>query len=193
MTRPRRWWPVALLLAAAGAPAAGAQGPPVPDARVATGELGFDAGSTMGRFGGTTREVEGEVRGGSSPAAVRGWVRFAARSLRTGIGQRDRHMWESLEAERHPEIRLDVERVEPTGARGDTVVARVHGHLTVRGVRRPVVAVAEGWRTAEGFRVRSRFPIDLREWEIGGLRRMLGTLRVRERVTVHADLVFTGG
>lgn len=194
----RRWLTVALLLAAGSARAAaqdvetGAATGAVPDARLVSGELAFDANSSVGRFSGTTHEVEGEVQGGSSPAAVRGWVEFAARSLRTGIGQRDRHMWESLEAEAHPRIRLDVERVEPTGMRGDTVLARVHGHLTVRGVRRPVVADAEGWRTTGGFQVRGRFPLDLGDFQIGGLRRMFGTLRVREQVTVRADLAFAG-
>ena len=98
-----------------------------------------------------------------------------------------------LVVEDDPDIRLDVERVEPTGMRGDTVLAQVHGHLTVRGVRRPVVATAEGWRTAGGFRVRSRFPLDLGEFRIGGLRRMLGVLRVDEEVTVRAELTFAGG
>ena len=165
----------------------------VPTARLTAGELAFDASATIGgRFSGTTREGEAEVTGGESVEQVRGWVRFAARSLRTGIGQRDRHMWESLEAERHPTISFEIERVEPTGARGDTTIARVHGQLTLRGVRRPVVAPVEAWRTANGFRVRTRFPIDLGDFQVGGLRRMMGTLRVSEDVTVRADLTFAG-
>ena len=60
----------------------------------------------------------------------------------------------------------------------------------MRGVRRPVVALVEGWPVDGGFRVRTRFPVDLGDFGVGGLRRMMGTLRVREGITVRADLTF---
>lgn len=183
----------ALLCAALVTPAGswgalGAQA--VPDARVESGTLGFEARATVGDFDGESSEVTGAVTGGATPSAVRGWVELPARSLRTGIGLRDRDMWKSLEAERHPQIRLDVTGVEAQGARGDTVLAQVRGTLTVRGVTRPVSAPVAAIPTAHGFRVQGRFPIDLREWEIGGLKRMLGTLRVDPAVTVRFDLLF---
>ncbi|HEY0970138.1 MAG TPA: YceI family protein [Gemmatimonadales bacterium] len=165
----------------------------VPDARVASGTVGFEADATVGDFEGESSEVSGEVTGGPTPAAVRGWVAFPARSLRTGIGLRDRDMWKSLEADRHPEIRLEITRVAVEGVRGDTVLARVDGTLTVRGVARPVSSPVAAVRTADGFHVSGRFPIDLREWKIGGLRRMLGTLRVDPEVVVKFDLRLVGG
>lgn len=196
--RARRRWLAATLAVAAwclallgGARDLAAQA--VPDARVVSGTVGFEARASVGDFDGTSSEVSGEVAGGATPAAVRGWVAFPASSLRTGIGLRDRDMRKSLEADRHPEIRLDVTGVAMEGARGDTVHAVVRGTLTVRGVARPISSPVAAVRTADGFQVRGRFPIDLREWKIGGLRRMFGTLSVDPEVMVRFELTFGGG
>lgn len=181
---------------AVGAPPGGAEsarpaeGQAVPDARVVEGLLAFDAHASVGDFGGETRAVTGEVRGGASPGDVRATVRTEAASLRTGIGARDGHMRESLDAEHHPEIRLVVEEVEATGTAGDTVLTRVRGTLTIRGISRPVTIPVTAVRQGSGFVVRSSFPVDLRDYEVTGLRRMLGMLRVDPMVTVRAELTF---
>jgi polyisoprenoid-binding protein YceI len=196
--RIRPWIAAALVVAAwCAAPATGrvvaAQAAPaqqVPDARLVSGTVGFEARATVGDFEGTSSEVSGAVRGAATPAAVRGWVAFPARSLHTGNGLRDRDMWKSLQADDHPEIRLEVTDVAVQGTRDDTVLAMVHGTLTVRGVARPISSPVNAVRTAHGFQVRGRFPIDLREWKLGGLRRMLGTLRVDPEVMVKFDLKF---
>ncbi|MHB1222805.1 MAG: YceI family protein [Gemmatimonadaceae bacterium] len=165
-------------------------GQAVPDARLVEGLLAFDANSSVGDFGGETRQVSGEVRGGASPGDVRATVRTEAASLRTGISARDGHMRESLDAEHHPQIRLAVEAVEAAGTIGDTVQARVHGTLTIRGISRPVTVPVTAVRQGAGFVVRASFPVDLRDYEITGLRRMLGMLRVDPMVTVRAELTF---
>jgi hypothetical protein len=40
------------------------------------------------------------------------------------------------------------------------------------------------------LRLRSDFPLDLSDYEIGGLSRMLGVLRMQEGIDVHVDLTF---
>jgi polyisoprenoid-binding protein YceI len=183
-------------LHAAGAGAGGSgrgrlvDGQAVPDARLVDGLLAFDAHASVGDFGGETRAVTGEVRGGASLADVRATVRFEAASLRTGISTRDGHMRESLDAEHHPEIRLAVEGVEAAGTVGDTVHARVRGTLTIRGISRPVTVPVAAVRQDAGFVVRASFPVDLRDYKVTGLRRMLGMLRVDPMVTVRAELNF---
>lgn len=163
---------------------------PVPDARLVEGLLAFDASSSLGNFGGETRAVAGEVRGGASLADVRASVRTEAASLRTGVDARDGHMRESLDAEHHPEIRLAVDGVAADGTTGDTVHVRVSGTLTIRGVSRPVTVPVAAVRQGAGFVVRARFPVDLRDYKVTGLRRMLGMLRVDPMVTVRAELTF---
>ena len=43
----------------------------------------------------------------------------------------------------------------------------------------------------QGLRVRSDFPVNLKEYEIGGLSKMLGVLRMDEHIEVHVDLRFS--
>ena len=42
----------------------------------------------------------------------------------------------------------------------------------------------------DALRLRSDFPLDLGDYEIGGLTRMLGMLRMQEGIEVHVDLRF---
>jgi len=189
---------IAMLAAVTGdATPAGAQSVPpggmsgaVRAARVTGGTLAFEADATTGRFEGTTTTLQGEVRPAPPPAIATGWVSFAARTLKTGRGMRDRHMLESLEAEAHPEIRLDVERVTPTATAGDTTRATVTGTLTIKGISRPVEVPAVVVRNATGYALNARFPIDLRNWKVGGLSRLLGTVKMDPAVTIRVEVAF---
>jgi hypothetical protein len=42
-------------------------------------------------------------------------------------------------------------------------------------------------------RMRSDFPLNLKEYGIGGLSKMLGMLKMHENIEVHVDLVFSAG
>ena len=46
------------------------------------------------------------------------------------------------------------------------------------------------WKDGEFLRVRSDFPVDLGDYEIGGLTKMLGMLRMQEGIEVQVDLTF---
>lgn len=164
--------------------------PAVRSARVTSGTLAFDARARVGDFSGTTQEVTGEVRGAATADGATGWVSFPAASLRTGNGRRDRDMRKSLEAEQHPEIRLHVSRITPQATRGDTVDVLLDATLTVKGIARPVQAPATVVILPAAYRVTSSFPIDLREWNVKGLSRMLGMLTVDPEMTVRAELEF---
>ncbi len=47
------------------------------------------------------------------------------------------------------------------------------------------------WKEGSGLRVRTDFPVDLGDYKIGGLTKMLGVLRMEEAIEVHVDLAFT--
>ncbi|HEX3158188.1 MAG TPA: YceI family protein [Gemmatimonadaceae bacterium] len=189
---------IAMLAAMAGdAARASAQSVPpgapsnaVRAARVTGGTLAFEANATTGPFEGTTTTVQGEVRPAPPPAIATGWVSFAARTLKTGRGMRDRHMLGSLEAEAHPEIRLAVERVTPTATAGDTTRATVTGTLTIKGISRPVEVPAVVVRNPTGYALTARFPIDLRDWKVSGLSRLLGAVKMDPAVTIRVELAF---
>jgi hypothetical protein len=100
----------------------------IPSMPLASGRLSFDGHASVADFTGTTTTVTGEMTGGESLAAVRGWVESPVKTLDTDNG----------------------------GA----------------------------------LRLRSDFPLDLGDYEIGGLTKMLGMLRMEEGIEVHVDLTF---
>ena len=42
----------------------------------------------------------------------------------------------------------------------------------------------------DGVRVRGTTPLNLKDYEIGGLTKMMGMLKMHEEIVVHVDLVF---
>ena len=92
----------------AQAPVVGVPGPvPVPNLRLASGTLRFEADATIGDFSGVTSAVTGELRRATAPGLVHGWVEAPVRSLRTGIRRRDGHMYATMDADRYPTLRFE--------------------------------------------------------------------------------------
>ncbi len=171
------------------ATAALAQGP-IPTARLVRGTLSFDGHSTVGDFVGTTDSVRADLKGGLDLAAVRGWVEARAATLHTGSGRRDRDLRKSMEVDTFPTMRFDLAGVRPGDAQGDSVAVTLHGQLTIHGITREVDVPARVWVGSDTIRVRSDFPLDLKDHRIGGLSKMLGVLKMQEHIEVHVDLVF---
>lgn len=181
-----------LLLVAGSVLAAGnaAAQRPIPDGAVRSGSLSFDGHSTTGDFTGTTTTITGEMTGGPKLASVRGWVEAQVRTLVTGNGRRDADLNKSMESDKYPAIRYDLDDVLPGEARGDTVAVTLHGSFLIHGVRQQAVIPATVVFLADGFRVRGEVPLNLKTFKIGGLTKMLGLLRMREEILVHVDLTF---
>ncbi len=171
------------------ATAALAQGP-IPTARLVRGTLSFDGHSTVGDFVGTTDSVRANLSGGLDLAAVRGWVEALVATLHTGSGRRDRDLRKSMEVDTFPTMRFDLAGVRSGDAQGDSVAVTLHGQLTIHGVTRQVDLPARVWVGTDTIRVRSDFPLDLKDHRIGGLSKMLGVLKMHEHIEVHVDLVF---
>lgn len=181
---------LAAAIGAAGAPAFAQLGGPVPPGRVVSGRLSFDGHATVGDFTGVTTEVSGEMTGGEAIEEVRGWVEAPVATLRTGDRKRDRDMNGSLESDKYPVIRFELTGVTPRGGEGDSTAATLEGRMMIHGVTREVSLPARIVRRDGNVRVRSDFPLNLEDYEIGGLSRMLGMLRMSEHIEVHVDLTF---
>ncbi len=162
----------------------------IPSMRLASGTLSFDGHATVGDFTGTTTTVTGEMTGGDSLAAIRGWVESPVKTLDTGDGKRDKDLNKSMESNKYPTMRFDLAGVAPGGAPGDTASVRLQGRLTLHGVTREVTLPGLVDSSGETLRLRSDFPLDLGDYEIGGLTKMLGMLRMQEGIEVHVDLTF---
>jgi polyisoprenoid-binding protein YceI len=162
----------------------------IADAPLKGGTLSFDGRATLGDFVGTTDSVRGEMRGGGTLADVRGWVEANVASLRTGNGKRDKDMRKSMEVEQHPTMRFDLAQVEPGKRTGDTVAIRLRGTLTIHGVTQQVDVPGRVWAEGDDWRLRADFPLNVKDYAVGGLSKLLGVLKMSEHITVHVDVTF---
>jgi polyisoprenoid-binding protein YceI len=163
------------------------------DGRVLSGTLSFDGHATVGDFTGTTSTVSGRLMGAADLAEVRGWVEAPVRTLKTGDGKRDKDLNKSMESEKYPLLRFDLARVARRSGSADSLAVLLYGELRIHGVTRSVELPATVQFTDSTTRLRSDFPLNLKDYRIGGLSRMLGMLRMYEDIEVHVDLVFGPG
>jgi polyisoprenoid-binding protein YceI len=167
-----------------------AQQLPIPDGSVREGVLSFDGHASVGAFTGRTTEVSGRLQGAEDLAGVSGWVEAPVRSLATGKDKRDRDLNKSMESDTFPVLRFELVRVEPGGGRADSLAATLVGRMILHGVTRDVELPATLAFRDTGVRVTSDFPLNLKDYHIGGLSRLLGILKMDEHIEVHVDLTF---
>lgn len=168
----------------------GAQERSIPSGRLVSGTLSFDGHATAGDFVGTTTTVSGQVAGALDLAGVRGWVEAPVQTLKTGNGKRDRDLNKSMESDKYPTLRFDLSRVTRSGGSTDSIGVMLHGRLQIHGVSRDVELPGSVHFTGTQARVRTDFPLNLKDYRIGGLSKLLGMLKMYEDIEVHADLVF---
>ena len=155
-----------------------------------SGRLSFDGKATLGDFTGVTMSVTGELVGAATIEGVRGWVEAPARTLVTGNGRRDRDMYASLEVDRYPTLRFDLDDLAVGTASGDSVPATLRGRFTLHGVTRPHAVPGWIWLGERRARFSGRLPMNLRDYQIGGLSKMLGVLKMDEEIVVKIDVTF---
>ena len=165
----------------------------IPDGRVTSGTLSFDGRATAGDFVGTTSTVSGQLSGASDVTGVRGWVETPVNSLKTGNGKRDKDLNKSMESDKFPVLRFQLARVTRTGGTADSFAVVLHGALAIHGVTREVDVPGTIQLAGSTARVRTDFPLNLKDYHIGGLSKMLGLLKMYEDIKVHCDLAFQLG
>ena len=177
----------------AGSPLSGQSVAPISEGRVISGTLSFDGHATVGDFVGKTASVTGEMTGGPDLSRVRGWVQAPVKTLVTGNSRRDRDLNKSMESDKHPDIRFELTKVIPQDGTPDSTALTLHGQLMIHGVTKMVAL--PGWVQFSGAqaRVRSEFPLSLKEYRIKGLSKMLGILKMYDNIEVHVDLIFGPG
>jgi polyisoprenoid-binding protein YceI len=166
---------------------------PIPNGRVTSGMLSFDGHATMGDFTGTTRTVTGQLTGAPDIGSVRGWVEAPVQSLKTGDRKRDKDLNKSMESSKYPNLRFDLGRITAQRSAGDSMPVTLYGTLNIHGVTRRVELPGTIEFNGANARVRSDFPLNLKEYGIGGLSKMLGMLKMHENIEVHVDVVFSLG
>ncbi|MEO8479415.1 MAG: YceI family protein [Gemmatimonadota bacterium] len=162
----------------------------ITDRLLVTGTLAFDGEATLGDFTGTTTTVAGRLVGAEGLSAIRGYVTAPARSLVTGNDHRDRDMYKSLEADQFPQIRYDVVGVRAGRIDGDSTAVSLRGRFTIHGVTRDAEIPGWAWLGQDVTRFRGATPLNLTDYKIGGLSKLLGTLKMHEEIVVRVDLTF---
>jgi polyisoprenoid-binding protein YceI len=162
----------------------------IPNGRVISGALSFDGHATAGDFTGTTETVSGEVHGAPELSGLRGWVEAPVRTLKTGNGKRDRDLNKSMESDKYPMLRFDLSQVIRRGGTSDSMEVLLQGQLHIHGVTREVKLPGTIRFIGPDARVRTEFPLNLKDYRIGGLSKLLGMLKMYEDIEVRADLVF---
>jgi polyisoprenoid-binding protein YceI len=153
--------------------------------------VSYNARATLGDFTGATDSVRGAMTGaGADLAAVRGWVEVPVATLGSGNGKRDRDMRKSMETDRYPTMRFELTGVRVDSARGTTTWAALAGRLTIHGVTREVRLPAQVSGSGAEYRVMSDFTLNVKDYGVGGLSKMLGLLKMNERIVVRVDVVF---
>lgn len=179
---------VALAIVAALPGYAGAQA--TTSAPLSHGTLSFDAKATLGAFTGTTTTVTGAMVGAPTLSGVRGWVEAPAASLTTNNGHRDHDMAGSLEPDKYAKLRFDLDSVVPGEVHGDSTEVTLHGRLMLHGQTRTVRIPGWAWPSATGARFRGAVALNVKDYGVGGLSKMLGMLKMNEMISVRVDVRF---
>lgn len=184
---------LAILAALVVAPAADAQAPQ-PGAET---RIWFTGSSNVRRFTCRATQVGGgeslpDAAAATSPAADSAGARVSLRipvaGLDCGIGLMNRHLRHALHAERHPEIQFTLAEYELVPGDSGWVV-RMHGDLSIAGVRRRITVDGAVAEDAAGItHVRGTHEVRVTDFGVRPPRRFAGLLRVREQVTVHFDV-----
>lgn len=163
---------------------------PIPPGRVLAGTLSFDGHASMGGFTGTTSAVSGEMSGGPTLASISGWVEAPVKTLVTGKGKRDADLNKSMESDKYPVIRYELDSVMPGAVSGDTTAVMLHGRFVIHGVTREADLPGQIILSGGTAQVRAANPLNLKDYRIGGLSKMLGVLKMNEHIEVQVDVTF---
>ena len=86
--------------------------------------------------------------------------------------------------------RLPSQVIEPEDIAKRTVAVVERRLRPTGGESGEVDIAARAWVAPDTIRVRGDFPLNLKDYRIGGLSKMLGILKMHENIEVHLDLVF---
>jgi polyisoprenoid-binding protein YceI len=161
--------------------------------KLSGGKLSFDAKATKGPFTGTTTTMTGEMTGGPDLSTVRGWVEAPVATLKTGNDHRDRDLNKSMETGKYPTMRFDLKGVTRREGSADSIPVLLTGDLLIHGVKRSVELPAWVRQGKDRAQVHSDFPLNVKDYKVGGLSKFFGLFTMDPDITVHVDLTFMPG
>lgn len=155
-------------------------------------QVGFDASHPLGDFSGKSEAPTGEFEADIADLkkGVKGALKVAIASLKTGERTRDRDMQKTLDAEHHAEIRYTIQKAEssfPAVTDNTDVLLTIRGLLAIRGVDRVVTFLGRARLRDGQLWVRGETRLNMSEFGIAPPRRWF--LQVNDSVLASFDLV----
>ena len=160
------------------------------------GSLWIEGDSTLHRWSSSSTVVELSISfadGTSDPAKVlAAQARIPVASLKSGEKGLDKNMLKAMNAEKHPDVLFTLAKYEPvqTSTTG-VMTTTASGELTISGQTKPATLELEFAPGPGGLRVRGAYALKMSDFGIAPPKLFLGTIKVRDPVTVRFDLVFT--
>jgi hypothetical protein len=130
------------------------------------------------------------MSGGPTLASISGWVEAPVKTILTGKGKRDADMNKSMQSDKYPVIRYELDSVTPGAVSGDTIAVRLHGRFVIHGVTRAAELAGRVSLSETGAHLWADTPLNLKDYQIGGLSKVLGILKMNEHIEVRVDVVF---
>jgi len=169
------------------------------------GTLELDGDSTLHRFSARTNEVRGVVyvdeealpaQAVDVASLVRaGHVKLfdmtaPVEKLSSGDKSLDKNMWKALKSDQFKAIRFRADGFElrPAGTRGALFGLAMRGTLTVAGVTRPLVIVADGFDVPGGTRIAGATSLRMTDYAVKPPTLMLGAIKTADQVVVKFDM-----
>jgi polyisoprenoid-binding protein YceI len=116
-------------------------------------------------------------------------VNIPVKTLKSGDGLLDSNLYRAMNAESHPTIRFDMSRfkVKQTGPKELTLQAT--GRLSIAGKEREVDLLASGTVVEGKIRVKGEQSLNMSEFGINPPTILLGSVKVKDKIIVHYDLL----
>ena len=105
----------------------------------------------------------------------------------------DKNMLKALKAEQNPEITFHLAQARVGEASGDSISVSADGVLRVAGRERPITVAGRLVRSEAGVWLNGSHGLRMTAFDVKPPTMMMGTLRVRDSVSVHFQLLLSPG
>ncbi len=163
------------------------------------GSLWIEGDSTLHRWSSTSTAVEMSftlAEGATDPAEAvesssvkSAEARVPSASLKSGDNGLDKNMRRAMNAEKFPEVLYKLVSYTPAKSKeGGVMTVDTKGELSINGRTQVVTIGMEFVRSPEGLRARGAYALKMSDYGIPPPKLMLGTIKVRDLVTIRFDL-----
>lgn len=119
-------------------------------------------------------------------------ARISVAALKSGESGLDKNLRKAMNEEKYPDVVYRLEQYTLSKDAGDGVVtAKTSGQLTIAGQTKPVTIDVELRLGPDGVSVKGSYALKMSDYGIKPPTLMLGTIKVRDPVTIRFDLPLT--